>query len=616
MNIKKIVILTIIFLLCILSIFVVIAITNYFYIKKQELIQFADLKECEREWLQTQRPLQRHDIYVMSEDEIPEYMKNFNIEIDIRCRRPGYNAYNANWIWWHLKEPEPGLLHVYFKSRPNPFKAIYPATDNEYTLNDLLKYELSISDAYVFWDANIKDDLNTTICHHKIEIYNHQNNDTYKKESIQKDLFDNNITNNKIRVNLNCYNLTSTAGLSALFNSNKSNFYGYKIEAVYFDDGYRLEYPDISINNLIRLGNGAKTIYLYSFNVLSKKEENIVLPTSSEPYDSIQLWKIEKIDFDTTKESPFKWKVEANNFTLTQTVETENTIYHISCDSDYKERLERWKNQCYFKPGNVFDSAQIMSKVSDNGTFYSDSNSTIYAYMYNTYIYPHKGICYYYFNTNYTNFPYYTIKISGDNTTEDLVARWRDWRFDGYFDTTPPPSQPDYIKEYDKSRKLIKSTTAYTNKFIAQFRNEYNENEKIIKQETYIGEDQTLFHINEYNENEKLIKTTEYHPKTGTIYFINEFNNNKKTKLTFYYDDQNIDFINEYDENEKKIKQTIYYRDSKTIDYINEYNKRGKLAKQTIYYHDSKAIDYINEYNLDGIKIKTTHYNPDGSIKK
>jgi hypothetical protein len=266
-----------------------------------------------------------------------------------------------------------------------------------------------------------------------------------------------------------------------------------------------------------------------------KKIIKVILPTSSEPYDSIQLWKIEKIDFDTTKESPFKWKVEANNFTLTQTVETENTIYHISCDSDYKERLERWKNQCYFKPGNVFDSAQIMSKVSDNGTFYSDSNSTIYAYMYNTYIYPHKGICYYYFNTNYTNFPYYTIKISGDNTTEDLVARWRDWRFDGYFDTTPPPSQPDYIKEYDKSRKLIKSTTAYTNKFIAQFRNEYNENEKIIKQETYIGEDQTLFHINEYNENEKLIKTTEYHPKTGTIYFINEFNLDGTIKKTTYY---------------------------------------------------------------------------------
>jgi len=53
MNIKKIVILTIIFLLCILSIFVVIAITNYFYIKKQESIQFVDLKEYEQEWLRT-----------------------------------------------------------------------------------------------------------------------------------------------------------------------------------------------------------------------------------------------------------------------------------------------------------------------------------------------------------------------------------------------------------------------------------------------------------------------------------------------------------------------------------------------------------------------------------
>ncbi|WP_284928618.1 hypothetical protein [Candidatus Phytoplasma sp. AldY-WA1] len=419
MNIKKIVILTIIFLLCILSIFIIIATTNYFFTEKQELIQFADLEECKREWLQTQRPLQRHDIYVMSKHEIPEYMKNFNIDVDTPYR-PAYNSYNNESLIWYLKEPENGLLGIYFKPRYNPFKTIYPADDYEYTLDDLLKYELEISDAYVFWDANIKDDLNTTILHHKIEICKEQNNIIYKTNSIQKDLFDDNITNNKIRVNLNCYNLTSTAGLSASFNSNKSDFYGYKIEAVYFDDGYRLEYPDISIDNLIRLGNGAKTIHLYSFVVIDKLDlyKN---DECDDPYIAIREWKKANNLFNNPQviaKSGYAWQIRGEKFILTHTVETEKEIYHIAFTSNYTKELQKWKDQCYIKKDQFYTAQEIRNKLGRT----------------NKIIYDECG--------NKKNYGYVEGFIFDDWYVDGKECIGSENRFDHYYDTTKPPKIP------------------------------------------------------------------------------------------------------------------------------------------------------------------------------
>jgi len=496
MNIKKIVILTIIFLLCILSIFVVIAITNYFYIKKQESIQFADLEECKREWLRTQQPLKRHDIYIMSKDEIPQYMKLYNIDVKFVSNTPSYNMYDYNMMNWYLKDPEPGLLGVYFTSRPNPFKSTYPNSDYKYTLNDLLKYELEISDAYIFWNANIKDDLNTTIYHHTIHIYNHQNNDTYKKESIQKDLFDNNITNNKIRVNLNCYNLTSTAGLSASFNSNESNFYGYKIEAVYFDDGYRLEYPDISINNLIRLGNGAKNIHLYSF-VIKEKTKIDVPDTFENPYTAIIEWKKQKGLFNNPQviaKSDYTWEIKGDTFILTHIVETEDKIYHIKFASNYNEKLQKWKDQCYIKLLHPYSPGEIRDKFGRTSKIIYDEYGKEINYKYE------KGF------------------LIDDWYIDGISIYSTDYIFGRYLDTTKPPKIPiendnttskakipfEDLMERDYRERTLKKRLYELNK--------YNEQTLIVKQQE-INDEKIVRPQSENFKVKKINKTVKIHKK-------------------------------------------------------------------------------------------------------
>lgn len=50
-----------------------------------------------------------------------------------------------------------------------------------------------------------------------------------------------------------------------------------------------------------------------------------------------------------TKETNYEQKVENDNYNLTQTIETKETIYHINCFSNYKKILEQLKNQCYVK---------------------------------------------------------------------------------------------------------------------------------------------------------------------------------------------------------------------------------------------------------------------------
>ncbi|WP_284928690.1 hypothetical protein, partial [Candidatus Phytoplasma sp. AldY-WA1] len=353
-------------------------------------IQFADLEECKREWLQTQQPLKRHDIYIMSKDEIPQYMKLYNIDVKFVSNTPSYNMYDYNIMNWYLKDPEPGLLGVYFTSRPNPFKSTYPNSDYKYTLNDLLKYELEISDAYVFWNAN-ETNLNLPIIHHIVKIYTDQNNNTYKENLIQKDLFDNKITNNRIHVDLNCYNSTTNTGLSVPFDSNGAYFNYERVEAVYFDGGFRLENPNINFNNLKQLANGAKNIHVYSFNLISKEKEYIHYEDLDDPYTSIRNWKKGNGLFNdpkVVKKSDYNWEIIGDNFILTHTVETEDKIYYIKFTSNYNEKLIQWKNQCDIKPGRVYTAKEIRDRFGRSSrTIYDEHGRSInYRYVEGTFI--------------------------------------------------------------------------------------------------------------------------------------------------------------------------------------------------------------------------------------
>jgi hypothetical protein len=88
------------------------------------------------------------------------------------------------------------------------------------------------------------------------------------------------------------------------------------------------------------------------------------------------------------------------------------------------------------------------------------------------------------------------LEIIGSNFKTCLDGI-RDWRFNGYFDTTKPPQRPTTNYEY-KNNKVIKITNYNSNKTI-DFVNEYNNNEKLIKQTNYTTEG-IIKDIHEYNE--------------------------------------------------------------------------------------------------------------------
>ncbi|MDC9032173.1 hypothetical protein [Columbia Basin potato purple top phytoplasma] len=366
-----------------------------------------------------------------------------------------------------LKEPPKSLLGVYFKPRINPFNERYPNEDNEYTLEELLKYETSIEETFVFWDFQEKPPqeeqsrINLVVS----KIFTDQN----KEEVINRYLIENNIIKEPKLIKLGCYNATQHTGLVLPLPS--ETFHEIDIDAIYFDDGIRIlpENPktqslkrklewtqelkkqdkkrlnevenesfktiikeiinqkekqiknlqqDIiksqfyTIEDLLKLSNGAKNIYLFHFNV-QKRKKIIELPDSLEPYQTIRDWKREnnlytypplikegeykeeikeaEISFEITSPSykkfniPFKVKIVSHLF------ETDNTIYLIICnDSSFKIKLAEqyrtnyinWLNQCYIKYGYYYSGEEVRNKFGRSSRNIYDENGNSYYYKY------------------------------------------------------------------------------------------------------------------------------------------------------------------------------------------------------------------------------------------
>jgi hypothetical protein len=482
-------------LLSCLSLIIIKAVSNYFCITKQETINFFDQNEYEQEWLRGQSCLKRYDYNVFNNNEIIEILKmhdngSYYFSSYFDSNKPGYNNNNEKNLgcYW-FKNPPNGLITIYFKYRENPFNQKYPIGDYKYTFDDLLKYEICIEEAHVFWNANQKEiDPNLKIHHEIFTIHPDQNNNNNKEELIKNYLCDSRITKDKKLVRLNCYNVASntdiilpfkpstykdkkieaieTTNIEILENELKQNIIEINkcdgimnnrirhllqrdyllieqinnlkeqtklrllVEAVYFDNGIRGTNSNIEINDLLKLSDGAKNVYLFSFNV--KKTKYITLSPSDNPYETIQKWKKDENILSTIiNESPFEWK-DGDNFNLTQTVETKDIIYHINCRSTYKEKLDQWKNQCFFKPYDVKDAAQIRGKIPDGAKLYTNDNSSIYIYMFDKNLYPYSD------GEIYTYYKLMGIELSGINGKE-FLGRWRDAKFNGYFDTNKPP---------------------------------------------------------------------------------------------------------------------------------------------------------------------------------
>ncbi|MGE9276611.1 MAG: hypothetical protein ACQKHC_01805 [Candidatus Phytoplasma pruni] len=232
--------------------------------------------------------MKRYDINVLEEKDIHNILDYFDIQTSTyNFKEPSYNPYGRNFFYNKLKNPPSGLLEVYFKHRPNPFNIQYPDDeDYKYTLEDLLKYEIAIEEAFIFWDAKqkpqeIQPQINLVVSN----IFNDQN----KEEVINHYLMENNIIEEPKLIKLGCYNTTPNTGLVVPLP--QENLNDIQIDAIYFDDGIRIIEPQQgNIQDLLKLSNGAKNIYLFIFNTI-KRSIRINLPDSLNPYKDIRDWK-------------------------------------------------------------------------------------------------------------------------------------------------------------------------------------------------------------------------------------------------------------------------------------------------------------------------------------
>ncbi|AGL90036.1 hypothetical protein [Candidatus Phytoplasma australiense] len=185
--------------------------SSFFHSQNKTKIKLADYETLQQEWLATQPKMKRYDIPVLSKESIPEILKYFNIKTsNYGLDNPTYNPYTKNFFCYELKNPPAGLICAFFKARQNPFKEKYPQDDDEYTLDDLLKYEIAIEEAFVFWDANKQPtQTNVNITFVKLDIFASDN----KEKAINEYLIKNKIIKEPKPTKLGCYNATPTTGL-------------------------------------------------------------------------------------------------------------------------------------------------------------------------------------------------------------------------------------------------------------------------------------------------------------------------------------------------------------------------------------------------------------------
>ncbi|WP_373402598.1 hypothetical protein [Candidatus Phytoplasma solani] len=385
-------------------------------------------------------------------------MELFNVNgvsvYDSDGARPGYNSHTYKQVGsWYFKNPPKGLLGVYFKPRINPFNSKHPHEDYKYTLDDLLKYETAIEEAFVFWDANVITPTNPPKIHLlQQNIYVGQS----KEEAINKYLISNQITNHTKVINPYCYNTTPTTGLVLPLPS--KNFHEIDIDAIYFDAGIRIMPENTpnktyTINDLLKLSNGAKNIYLFAFNT-KKYIKTITLPDNIDPYTAIRDWKrvnnlyayegeynrhSKSINSSIKITTPNNYHEINISFTvnlLENTFETEDKIYYITCQDiqpkqtilkDYHKDYITWLNQCYIKNGAYYTGGQVRKMIGRSSKTLYDENGNTHFYKYT----PGSWVDEWYIDGKSIGYSF-----SNEETQK---------QYHNFLDTSSPPKKPDIL---------------------------------------------------------------------------------------------------------------------------------------------------------------------------
>ncbi len=183
-------------------------------------------------------------------------LENANHKVNNINDEPSFNGPVSNNINYHFKNPPQELLGAYFVKRNNPFKETYPYSNNQYTLEDLLKKEESISEAFLFYKVNAQKqdpklkvhyvDLGNFPPTHKGEQGKFANSNLEK--AVNNYLIINKITNKEFPIFKNGANIKANSGLMIQFKTNN--------QAVYFNNhDYRFFDSNTNLQTLLKMSN-------------------------------------------------------------------------------------------------------------------------------------------------------------------------------------------------------------------------------------------------------------------------------------------------------------------------------------------------------------------------
>ncbi|MGI3136412.1 MAG: hypothetical protein ACN23H_02425 [Candidatus Phytoplasma vitis] len=310
---------------------------------KQE-IELQKKKENEEQYLSQKPKIKRNDIKIMSKEYIPNYMKLLNIDdviVNSNISLPVYNKSNEKNLYYCFKNPSEDLLGAYFIHNSNPFNIEYPSENNKYELIDLLKNEISISEAYIFWELKQKpQDTTKQYIEHEID-HGPVNNMQQATEEWIKNNVKGNITSND-----------KNWGNCIVKSTDSNNNYHYTIKCQEKEEKQFLinlgpvnnmqqateEYiknnvKGIIIDNNNNWGNclvvSTDTNYSYAYLIKCTQLEIIDLDDSLDPKQTILDWKKENKFIDSQYEG--KWETKIS------TKEANILLPLIIIDVDFKE---------------------------------------------------------------------------------------------------------------------------------------------------------------------------------------------------------------------------------------------------------------------------------------
>ncbi|MFB0638523.1 hypothetical protein [Candidatus Phytoplasma solani] len=207
-----------------------------------------------------------------------------------------------------------------------------------------------------------------------------------------------------------------------------------------------------TINDLLKLSNGAKNIYLFTFNT-KKYIKTITLPDNIDPYTAIRDWK--RVNNLYAYEGEYNRHSESRNNPITitsphykeinisltvnlleNTFETEDKIYRITCQDtqpkkailkDYQKDYINWLNQCYIKYGNYYSAAEVRNKFGRSSRTIYDENGNTHFYKYA----PGSWVDEWY--------------IDGELIGSSFYNEQTQKQYHNFLDTSSPPKKPDIL---------------------------------------------------------------------------------------------------------------------------------------------------------------------------